>query len=296
MNTNIKGTILIILSAFAFGLMPTLSKLSMEEGLNVSSILALRFSIATVLIWAYIFIKKIEYKTDKNHLIYLIIVSVVGYVGTSATYFNSLRYVSSYIAALLLYIYPTLIVVYEIIILKYEKDIRKILALVLSTIGIASIVWGDNINISLLGIILGIGSAFFYALYTIGLQEKRTKEMDSIAVTGYILLFSAISYLSKSLITDTIKLPNSINGYIYIFAFAIISSCFAIFAYCTGVKIIGASRASIISTMEPVFATILGIIIFKEKFTLLSFLGGSLILIAILVLQLNKEMVKKTKD
>jgi len=289
MDRNLKGTILIMLSACAFGLMPTLSKLSMKEGLNVSSILAYRFTLASIFIWVYILVKGKSYKTTKSHLIYLISISVIGYVGTSATYFSALKYVSSYIAAILMYIYPSLIVAYEILYLKEKVDYYKeIVALVVATVGIILIVWNDEINASFLGILLSLASGFFYAFYTVGLQEKRTKEMESIVVTGYILLFSAISFLGKSVVTNTLILPN-FKAWIYIITFALVSSCFAIFAYAVGVKLIGDSRTEIISTLEPVFATFMGVIIFNEKLTLFSIIGGIMIISAIIILQVKGD-------
>ena len=294
-NQKLKGMVLIILSAFAFGLMPTFSKLALKEGLNISSLLALRFIIASIVVWSYILIKKISFKTSFSHFFYLILISVGGYAATSISYFTALTYISSYVVVILLYLHPSLIVMYEIIFLKKKKNLKKILALIVSTLGIILIVWSDNISISLIGILLSLLSAFFYTFYILGLQEKRTKAMNPIVVTGYILLFSAISFLLKSLFTNTFYLSSSTNGILYVTAFSLVSTVFAIFAFCIGVRLIGASRAAIISTLEPVFATILGVILFKENVTFYSLIGGLLIIAAIIILEGRELELKYTK-
>lgn len=292
-NKKVQGIILIIFSALAFGLMPTLSKLSLQEGLNVSSLLALRFIVASVIVWSYIFIKKIPYKTSRSHFFYLVLISVGGYVATSISYFTALDYVSSYIVVILLYLHPALIVMYEIFYLKHKKDMKKIVALLVSTLGIILIVWTDSLSISFVGILFGFFSAFFYTFYILGLQEKRTKIMNSIVVTGYILLFSAISFVLKNLFTNTLYLPTTVKGLWVVIVFALVSTVFAIFAFCTGVRVIGASRAAIISTLEPVFVTILGVSLFKENLNLYSLIGGLLIITAVIVLEGKKEVELK---
>ncbi len=294
-NQKLKGIVLIILSAFAFGLMPTFSKLALQEGLDISSLLALRFIIASVVVWGYILIKKISFKTSLSHFFYLILISVGGYAATSISYFTALSYISSYVVVILLYLHPSFIVMYEIIFLRKKKNSKKILALIVSTLGIILIVWSDNVSISVIGILLSFLSAFFYTFYILGLQEKRTKAMNPIVVTGYILLFSAISFLLKSLFTNTFYLSSSINGILYVVAFSLVSTVFAIFAFCIGVRLIGASRAAIISTLEPVFATILGVTLFEENLTLYSLIGGLLIIVAIIILEGRKVELKYTK-
>src|ERR1044072_9343314 len=54
-TTGDRGTLLVVVSAAAFGLMPVLTKLAYEEGLNTRTLLTLRFGIAALgmwLIWA----------------------------------------------------------------------------------------------------------------------------------------------------------------------------------------------------------------------------------------------------
>lgn len=299
-NEKIKGTILIIFSALAFGLMPTLSKLATKEGLNTSSILSLRFIVASAVVWGYIFIKGIPFKVSKSHLGYLILISVAGYFGTALSYFTALDYVSSYIVEIILFIHPVFIVMFEIFFLKYEKDPKKIVALSVSIFGIILIVWNDSISVSTIGILLSLVSAVCYTFYILGLQEKRTKAMNPIVVTGYILLFSAVSFLLKSLLTHEFMLPTNGTGAMYILIFALVPSVLAIFAFCIGVRYIGASRAAIISTLEPVFATILGVSIFNEHLTLNTFFGGLLVISAIIILEgkrdIGKRLLRKAKS
>ena len=55
-------------------------------------------------------------------------------------------------------------------------------------------------------------------------------------------------------------------------------------AYTLGLRTVEASRAGILATIEPLVATLVGIVVFSEPLTLLSGLGIVLILAAVILL------------
>ncbi len=282
---------MILLSAISFGIMPMFSQLSLKEGMNISALLFWRFLIATIAIWLYIFLKNIPYMTSKRHLFYLIVLSAIGYMGTSATLYMAYTYISGSLATIIFFIHPAMITAYEIFILKKKEDIRKVLSLIVATLGLILVVGNINIHINLTGIILSLLSAVFYSFYVLGLEEKRTAATNSIVVTGYVLLFTSMIYFIECSIKQNISFPPTIKSWYYIIILSVISTVIATITFCKGIRLVGPSTGVIISTFEPVFACIIGFFIMGELLTLSMIIGGIFILSAILILQIPKTTI-----
>jgi drug/metabolite transporter (DMT)-like permease len=72
-------------------------------------------------------------------------------------------------------------------------------------------------------------------------------------------------------------------GWAAIVAIALISTVLAIVAFFSGLERIGPSRASTISTFEPVVSVVLAALVLGESFNVLQVVGGCLILVAALI-------------
>ncbi|QEK11051.1 DMT family transporter [Crassaminicella thermophila] len=289
-NNKLKGTLLIILSTFAYGIIPIISQLAFKEGLNVSSILFFRFFIATIITWSYIFFRKIYYKTTKAHFFYLVILGVFGFLGTSSFIYMAYTYISGSLATIILFTHPAMIACYEIFFLKKEKDIRKILALLFAFMGIIFVVGSKDIHLNMTGVVFSLFAAVCYSFYALGLAEKRTKKMNSIVISGYIAFSCCLTYFIQGIIRHNIFLPTTLSGWGYIIILAIFSTVFATIAFCKGVQLIGPSTSVIISTFEPVVACIAGFFVLGETLTIPIIIGGVLILSAIFILQMPEKI------
>ena len=85
-----------------------------------------------------------------------------------------------------------------------------------------------------------------------------------------------------------LALPATANGWAVAFAFALIPTMIAISLFLAGLPRIGAARASLLSTWEPVVTVVLAVVLFGDSFTVVQFVGGLLILVAV-ILQAGPE-------
>jgi len=108
MKKEIIGTVYVVISALGFGLMAIFAKVAYGEGLNVNTLLFLRFLLATLLLWGLVFYKKLPYKLPKRDVIFLFLMGMIGYTAQSKFFFTSLETISASLAALLLYAYPAM--------------------------------------------------------------------------------------------------------------------------------------------------------------------------------------------
>lgn len=291
-----RGEGFIILSAAGFGIMPVLAKLTYRTGNNVNQVLLYRFIIASILLWTYVFIKGKDYKIGKNNIFYLGILGILGYSTTAVLAFTSFRFISAGLADLLLFLYPPIIVLIRRAFFKERIQKAGALALILSILGIGLIVWTPQINYDTVGVILGLLSALSYSFYVLSIGSKRIQDVDAVVITAYIVTFCSAGIFVYSLITQApIGLPD-LSGLLFISMLALLSTVLPILFFCMGVKIIGSSRASIVSTIEPAFATLAGAVVLGESISGYTIIGGFFIISGIILLQIRRrgtEVIEK---
>jgi drug/metabolite transporter (DMT)-like permease len=78
--------------------------------------------------------------------------------------------------------------------------------------------------------------------------------------------------------------PASANGWLAVAAITLIATVIAVVMFLAGLKRIGPTDASMLSTLEPVVTVVLAALLFQEKLEPVTLLGGGLILAAVIVL------------
>ena len=292
-DSRVKGLIFVMITCFAYGLMPALTQRSYQAGLSVSSMLVGRLALGSALIWLTIFLRKLPYKVDKKHLGFMLFTgcaSVVQMITMSESY----RYLPGAIVSLLLFLYVSVVVLIEILIGRERFDKTRLICLICAFCGLFLVIWtpGEGILLNVKGVILALAAAFFYGLYAIGLGEKRTRALDSEVVIGYMLLPPLFFNLIRCIASGEPLLPQTWTQAWYIFLLAFLCVFVAAVFFCKGVKYIGASNAAIFNTVEPVIAYFAGIILMNDKVSSNAIFGGLLILGSVIYLNLKNNVDK----
>lgn len=289
------GSLFALLSAVTFGFIPLIANFAYDEGVQVNSLLFLRFGIGCIILWLYIFIKRISCKISFSHFKHIFLISALGYTAASSTFFYAFKYISSSLSTIIYYSYPILVVAYEMMRLK-KYDYRKVFCLLLTITGLFFIVGIGNSEIKLnaIGILLAIGSAFSYAYFCIGAEEKRTKEMNSTVLSAYVMTICSLLFLIQCLATNQPLLATTPKSYLYIVIMSIVCGILPIITLAIGIKIIGAGSAAIVGAFEPLFVCVLGVAFLNEKLTINMIFGGIMIISAVILLQIS-DMKKDKK-
>lgn len=287
-KNRLKGTVLVIISAMTFGSLPIFSKLAYIEGMSVSNLLFFRFLTASIILWLYVFIKRLTFKVSKDVFIRLILISLIGYTASASGLFYAYKYISSSLATIIIYCYPIIVVAYEMIELR-RIDYKKTLCLITTSIGLILVVLTGSIKINWTGILLALISAVGYAYFCIGLNDKRIQKLNSIVISTYVMSSCAIFYFIQNIITHKPVTIVSSKSYIYIFIIGTLCSIVPTITLYEGIKKIGIGTSVIISTFEPIFVCIMGIVLFNERITLNMILGGTIIISSLIILQIPIE-------
>lgn len=281
---KIKGILYIILSAIAFGIMPILAKLSYRGGANTYTTLFLRFLFAAIMLLYYLKTKRISLKLNKKQFFLVFIIGMFGYTFTATSLFMSYNYISIGMASMILYTYPAIVTLLSYMFYKEKIYARKMFSLIISLIGIYILIDKGSVSFNLRGIILAGIAAVLYSLYVLGASLKEIKEINSYVLTFYISCISAVVMFIAAITTSNFNMHISFYGLVSILLLAFISTVVALMTFLEGVRIIGPSKASIFSTLEPIVGLILGILLLGEPISARIIIGSILIVVSIGIL------------
>lgn len=292
MKRNIQGllSVICILAAGAlWGMMGIFVRILTAWGFATVQITAMRILAAALSFLIFLLI------CDRSKLriclkdIWLFLGMGVGSVLLmSICYFSTMQRASLSVAAILLYTSPIFVMLMSVLFLKEKFTSQKLFALLFAFAGCICVTGiGGEQSISGLGIATGLLSGFSYALYSI-FGAVALKKYHSYTVSAYAFFFAAAGELIigdvPGICTKIADAPNAGIIALVILLMAVLTGFLPYLLYTYGLQGVEASKAAIMATVEPMVATILGIVIFHEKMSLPSAVGIALILLAILIL------------
>lgn len=206
-------------------------------------------------------------------------------------YFKAITMTSLSVAAVLLYTAPTIVMILSRILFKEAFTWVKIAALAATFIGCIFVtgVIGSGDALSFPGIMTGLGAGLGYALYSIFSRYALERGYHTYTIIFYTFLITAIGGLPFANIRLIGQVCTSNVPYIiFTVVFGLASTVLPYILYTVGLKQVENGKASIIASVEPVVATLLGILLFHERLTLNGIIGVVLVLGAIVMCNVVK--------
>ena len=291
-NSKIAGTFCIIGTTICYGLVPSLSFKAFGTGVVTETLLFNKFLYAAVLMWAYIFIRKIPFRLTHASVKPMIAV-MISYIGIATTLYLSFNYISGSLSTIISFTFPAIVIAVEMI--SGHENVRavKIAAVIVSLTGLCLIVWSPDMKIKILGVVFALACAGCYTVYTISLSSEAVKGFTA----GYVLAASAVFNFGRCLISGRPLFTENMHQLAYMLVLAVVCAFAAILFFCLGVKLIGPTNASIINTFEPVAACVFGYFITGDTITLSMIIGGMMVVTAVLLANLpEKKNVSRLPD
>ncbi len=282
--------ILPILAGIMFGSSGIFVRTLTQNGIDPTTLLFLRFSIAIIPILLAIFLTDRElFKIDKSD-IPLFIACAICIIGLNLCYNESMNTIPLSLAAVLLSLAPIYVIIIAYIAFGEKITSKKVICMLLAIFGcvlMTGVLENSMMNISVFGIACGIGAGLFWAFYLI----TSKKSIKNGKHTFTILLYSII-IISIALIPFTdfgqINAFVSINPLLAI-VFLIIHSTFSFalpYVFSTlSLNFIDSGTSSIfLSASEPFAALLFGLVIYGEIPTLVMLCGFILTLVSMTIL------------
>lgn len=278
------GTLLIVISAIGFALMAIFAKFAYAAGLNITTVLSWRFLIAAGVMWVLLLVKGENPRVTRSQLVSLLALGALGYGVMSTCFFYAVKLIPASMASILLYTYPIIVTLLSAWIYKEAITRKKLMALVISSVGLLLVVGVVFQGLNGQGVMFGALAAVVYSLYIVT-SNKLVSTVNPLVVTTYVISSAAVVLTVTGLISGTITWQLNGQGLLAILAIAIISTVVAILTFFQGMRLVGPSQASIISTLEPVVTTMSAWALFGEKLSISQVFGGILVLTAVLLVQ-----------
>lgn len=263
---------LVALSAAAFGAMAIFARFANASGSDVAGLLLVRFALAGVVLAALMVALGRPFPRGRP-LAVAVGMGAVGYVLQSACYFAALHHASAGLVALLLYAYPTLVTLLAAAFLGERLTPRRMALLACGFGGIALMLGGGGGSWT--GIALGLGAALVYSVYIL-VGARELGRADALGVSTVVSLAAAATFALTAPVTNP-DFPRDAGGWL---ALAAIAACtvVAILAFFAGLKRVGPSTASIVSTLEPVVTVLFAWAVLGETLSGMQLAGGAVVL------------------
>lgn len=279
-SERLGGALFIAGSAIGFGAMAIFGKIVFGSGASTATVLFFRFLAAGTLMVLLMVSLKQPWPRGRD-LGTLILMGSLGYAGQSFCFFSALQHATAGLTGLLLYLYPALVIIGSAALGRRKLTIAKTMLALLALFGILLTVTGGLAG-SPTGIAFGLGAALVYTVYIL-VGEGVTGRTGAVSA-GCVIMLSAAAVFGTAMIIEGPGYPTALEGWLAVAAIAVVSTVMPIVFFFAGMRRLGASDASTLSTLEPVVTLVLAYFFLEEKLGPVQALGAGLVVAAVVVL------------
>ena len=302
---HLKGYIMIAIAGSLWGTVGLFGKIFFAYDFDPKLVVFCRLFVGCLIMFIFILLKdKKLLKFDKRGLKYTALIGFFSQALFNVLYFETIKRTTISTAVILLYTAPIFLIIMGRIFYKELLTPIKISALVLCIIGCFLTVTGgslNTLNINSLGVLMGIGAGFTYALVTI-ISKAIIQDYHPLTIILYSFLFGWIFLVPFSNPMNLLYVKYSFPIVASIVGLGLIPTVLAYIFYITGLSYgVEASKAGIICSLEIVVSVIISYLIFKEVILGVKLLGIIMALGSIFVINLDKNIllsinIKKNVD
>jgi drug/metabolite transporter (DMT)-like permease len=296
-GSRLFGAFLCSLSAAGFASLTVLGKIALNSGLSLATILALRFGGAALLLFIYLgLIKRQALFPGKRLALSLFALGALGYAGQSTLYFASLDRNPASVNGILLYVYPVFVALIGWLVNRTPPTNREWLAMAFALFGVLLTIRqpGEQFGFAQadpLGVLFVIGSALWYSVYIVT-SDRVVHQPGAWLSTAWISLGAAFSFTLIGGMTGLLNFNLSLEAIWILVAMVFVSTILALGTFYAGMRIVGPTAASLLSTLEPVFTVLLAMLALSERLASIQILGGVFVLAAVILLTLPEHQLE----
>lgn len=294
-----KNSFYIMTAGGLWGIISIFINMLKDIGFNSLQCVAIRAFFTALLLFFYLFLKdNRKLKIKKRDIIFFIGTGVGSIVFFNYCYFQAIEVIGgAAVPALLLYTAPVFVMHLSALFFGEKITGKKIISLILTFIGLGFVTgafFGKE-SLTIMALLLGLGSGLGYALYSI-FGKFVVEKYDAFTITFYTFFIASIAAVPMSGIMHSVNLLFCTKGIIAASGLAFFCTVLPFILYTKGLHGIEAGKASILATVEPLVAAIVGGIVYGEKFTISRIIGMFLIMAAVIMLNIKEKSDRLIKD
>jgi len=279
-----------------WGTLGFFAKILYAQGVSFESLVAVRASVGWLAAIGFLLAAQgaRSLRVARRDLAFLLPLGLVGIGFFYLLYFYTVRESTVGTAAILLYSAPAFVVVLARLFLRESLNAAKVFALLLTVGGIFLVAGAyapANLEVSPKILLTGLLSGLTYGLYAI-FGRPLAGHLSPAVILSYALAFGSALLIFAALPTLDTLVGLPAGSYLLLLMLAVIHTTLAFALYTFGIRHLGAGRAAIVATIEPVVAGILGVTLLGEELTALKALGALLVLAGAVLAQVRPRKAR----
>ena len=283
--------IYVILSAVCWGFIGFSNRLLTEAGASLGNRVFIR-NFGTLLVLTVVFglFHRQVFRIKLKQRPIFLCSGLISILLLSLVYFQCQTMCSLSVAAVLLYLAPSFVVIFSAVLWKTPLTKRKVIALAVSLLGciMVSGVLGGDTTASWTGIGLGVLSGLCYASYTV-FAHYGLARYESYTMIYWTFVFAglgSIFFADIPALLPVLRQPEGVWGCVLV---VVVSTALPYYFYTKGLEGVESGKASIITNIEPMMETLMGVVVFHEALTVWTVAGIVCVLGAVALLAGGKE-------
>lgn len=284
------GYLYVSLAAILFAISGTLAKYLFNNGVTAFQLIQMRTTLAFAGLLTWICLKDPALlKISIKNFPFFIGLGVFGIGSAQFFYLLAISKINVAPAILLHYTGPVFVALYVVFIQRHKLSFNSVLAILGTLIGCFLVVGAYNLQLFALnrvGIVAGILAAVSFAVYSI-LSEYGMRKYTPWTVLLYGMLFAALMWNILHPPLEAFLHRYSPFQWGLILFIGVCGTIFPFGLYFEGVKRIKPTHASITATLEPISAGVIAAVFLGEMMGTLQIIGGLIVIVSIILLQLN---------
>ena len=281
--TKITGVTYAVISSTTFGLIPLFTLSLVAVGVSSPTILCYRFMLAAVAMAIVMLLTRRSFRLAAHQVATVTLLAIL-YATTAILLLESYMCIPSGVATTIHFLYPLVVTLAMSWLFKEQMSPIIYIAVVLSLAGVAFLAWGNHTEGDFKrGVTFALVTVATYAAYIIGVMRSRASKIDSIVLTFYVLAFGSLLFFIYALVTSGIEPIHSWSSWRDLIMLALLCTVLSDYTLILAIKRIGSTRTSILGSMEPLTAVVVGVLYFGERMDGVSIAGIILIILAVII-------------
>ena len=279
------GVILVIISSICFAFVPNSAKIALDEGTSLSFLLVSRYAIGVALLLPIMFLTKTKLAVP-NYLAPRIIKASVLALGLIWATYHAVEFLDVGLVLIILYSFPIGVALISYFKREILINFQQIACMFLLLFGLWTMIYEEGVSVNLYGLVISFAGLICFTLFIVS-ASKIADTIGSTVLNFYICLIGLSVLLAVILLHSgiTMSVPKTLKGILAVASngvFFILSWVL----YFKGAKFIGATRASFLACLEPLFAALLAILLLGQLLSIKEWAGFFVILSSVLIFEI----------
>jgi drug/metabolite transporter (DMT)-like permease len=300
-SSNALGALLIVIAASSFGVLGPIAQYANRAGVSSLTLVTWRAGIGAIVVLLFMGARAAGGRRlwrpwreiPRRDRLFLSLAAPTNAALNLGMFIAFLR-IGIALSLLIFYIYPALVALASMAWFGERLDRLRWAALGISLTGVVLVVAGagDLGSLDALGIGLAVVGALAQMFYALA-AHHGFRQVPGTQAAAFTMGGAAVLYLLVTTVTG--RLPDvgqplaSVAALLPVLVAGVIGAGLATVCFIAGIRLLGAPRATILATLEPVVGVALAALLFGALPKPLQFAGGGLIIAAGIVLQLRPK-------